>query len=40
MNWWIMDPEVDSRPALFLRLLGSTADTCSASVSGVVHIRE
>ena len=19
VNWWIMDPEVDSRPALFLR---------------------
>ena len=25
--WWIMDPQVDSRPALFQRLLGSTVDT-------------
>ena len=32
VNWWIIVPEVDSRPALFLRLLGSTADTCSTSV--------
>ena len=38
---WIMDPEVDSRPALFVCVvLGSTADTCSASVYGVFHIRE
>ena len=25
--WWIMDPQVDSRPALFQRLLGSTVNT-------------
>ena len=24
---WIMDPQVDSRPALFQRLLGSTVNT-------------
>ena len=28
VNMLIMDPEVDSRPALFQRLLGSTMDTC------------
>ena len=38
VNWWIMDPHVDSRPALFQCLLGSTADTCGASVYGVFHI--
>ena len=27
VKWWIMDPQVDSRPALFQRLLGSTVNT-------------